>query len=387
MREKLKYFILNNAYEFGRGICENMQVDGSVLRFSSERMSGIGRYMSRVFDSGDRGTVWHRILINAANCTADELHITVYATDNKEFSYKGTAYTIDEVLRDKSLNIDKKTEIFSGFVKRKINGARDALLHDVSGRYLWIYVEVFGISEKPATINNIRLFLPAESWIDRLPQIYRKSDVQNGFLERYLGIFQTLYEEVEAEIDRISDKFDPECAESGFLEWLADWLDISDCSVWKEDKLRRLLMSAVSLYRGRGTRESLSKAIELYTGERPFIIENFSLREHMGTSAYENTLVPMYGNDPYKIFILVRSDVIRSDSDKDIIYKIAREMMPVTVEFELKVLEPFIFLNQYSYLGINTYLGKPGNAALDGKSRITFSVIGDQQLDNKEQQK
>ena len=181
----------------------------------------------------------------------------------------------------------------------------------------------------------------------------------------------------EEEIKNISGRFDPECAESGFLEWLADWLDISDCSVWKEEKLRKLLLTAVSLYRSRGTRECLSKAIELYTGERPFIIENFSLREHIGTSAYDRTLVPMYGNDPYKIFILVRSEVIESDNDKGVLWRIARELIPVTVDVELKVLEPYIFLGQYSYLGINTYLGKPGNAALDGRSRITFSVIGE----------
>ena len=234
-------------------------------------------------------------------------------------------------------------------------------------------IEIFGISGKPAVINDIRLYLPAESWIDLLPRIYRKSDRESGFLERYLGIFQTLYDEVEDEIDRISDRFDPECAESG----LAEWLDISDCSVWKEEKLRKLLMMAVSLYRSRGTRECLSRAIELYTGERPFIIETFALNEHIGTQTYEETLVPMYGNDPYKIFILVRSEVIETDSDKDILWRIARELIPVTVDFELKVLEPYIFLGQYSYLGINTYLGKPGNAALDGRSRITFSVIGD----------
>ena len=377
MREKLKYFILNNAYEFKRGICENMEVYGNALRFSSEKISGIGRFMTRVFDSGDRGTVWHRMLINAHDLSADELRVTVYASDSTEFFYKGAAYSIDDVFHNKKLSLEKKTEMFSVFEKKKVNGARDALLHDVRGQYLWIYIEVFGISGKPAVISDIRLYLPAESWIDRLPRIYRQSDKETGFLERYLGIFQTLYDEVEEEIDRISDRFDPECAESGFLEWLADWLDISDCSVWKEEKLRKLLLSAVSLYRSRGTRECLSRAIELYTGERPYIIENFSLREHIGTPAYDKTLSPMYGTDPYKIMILVRSEVIGSDSDKDVLWRIARELVPVTVDFELRVLEPYIFLGQYSYLGINTYLGKPGNAALDGRSRITFSVIGE----------
>ncbi|MBQ3842586.1 MAG: hypothetical protein II820_07830 [Ruminiclostridium sp.] len=377
MREKLKYFILNNAYDFGRCIYENMEVDGSGLRFSSDRISGIGRFMTRIFDSDDRGIVWHRLLINTEDCSADELRITVYASDVKEFSYKGAVYTIDDVFADSGRSLDEKTEMFSVFEKKKITGAKDVLLHDVSGRYLWVYAELFGISGRPALIKDVRLYLPAVSWIDFLPRIYRQNDKDSAFLERYLGIFQTLYEEIEDEIDRISDKFDPESAESGFLEWLADWLDISDCSVWEEQKLRKLLLMAVSLYRSRGTKESLSKVIELYTGEKPFIIENFTLREHSSATEYEQTLAPMYGSDPYKVFILVRSEVIRSDNDIDVLWRIAREMMPVTVDFELKVLEPYIFLGQYSYLGINTYLGKPVNAVLDGRSRITFSVIGE----------
>ena len=237
-------------------------------------------------------------------------------------------------------------------------------------------IELFGISGKPAVIKDIRVYLPAVSWIDNLPQIYRKSDGESRFLERYLGIFQTLYEDIENEIDMISERFDPECAESGFLEWLAEWLDISDCLVWEEDKLRKLLLMAVSLYRGRGTRESLCKAIELYTGEKPFIVENFSLTEKNGTDEYEQTLVPVYGSDPYKVYILVTRDVIKSDNDIDVIWRIAREMMPVTVDFELKVLEPYIFLGKYSYLGINTYLGRPQRPVIDGRARLSFTVLG-----------
>ncbi|MBR5089296.1 MAG: hypothetical protein IK093_07705 [Ruminiclostridium sp.] len=379
MREKLKYFILNNAYDFGRGIFENMKAEGSDLRFSSDRISGIGRFMTRIFDSEDRGVVWHRLLINTENCSADELHITVYASDTKEFVYNGTAYSIDTVFGDRSIGLEEKTRIFSVLEKKKIVGARDVLLHDVSGRYLWVYIELFGISGRPAVIKDIRLYLPAVSWIDYLPQIYRRSDAESGFLERYLGIFQTLYEEIEDGIDRIADKFDPDSADSEYLEWLAGWLDIFDCSVWEEKKLRRLLLMAMSLYRSRGTRECLCRAIELYTGERPFIVENFALRDQGNTREYENTIVPMYGSDPYKIFILVRSEVIKSDKDIDVLWRIAREMMPVTVEFELKVLEPYIFLGYYSYLGINSYLGKPGNAAFNGKSRMSFSVLGNRE--------
>ncbi len=383
MKAKLKYFILNNAYEFEQGSYENMEVDGNKLRLRYDKRPGLSCFMTKVFDSLERGSTWHRLVINAENCPDEELRITVYASDEKELVYKGESFAIDEVIGNTEIRLSEKKAMFSQSEKKLISGAHDILLHDVIGRYLWIYVELLGTSDRSAVINDIRLYLPAESWIDRLPDIYRKSDAGSGFLERYLAIFQTLYEEVEHDIDCIADRFDPESAQSGFLEWLAQWLDIADHSMWTEDKLREFMMSAVSLYRSRGTRESLSRVIELYTGEKPFIIENSSLLKYRGTENYEKTLVPLYGKDPYKVYILVSNEVIHSDNDIDVLWQIAREFMPMTVSFEVRVLEPFLFVGQNSYLGINSALGQPNNAVLDGKSRLTLSVLGEQN-DNKE---
>ena len=377
MNNKLKYFILNNAYEFRRGKAENMTVDGDCLRFDSKSLSGLGKYLTRVFDSGERGTVWHRLLINTENCQASELRVTIYAADELDFTRDGKNYNVDEVIHDEGIPLNIKLDMFEPFEKKQVKSAADALLHEVAGRYLWIYTEVFAVSDKPATIKDIRVYLPAVSWIDYLPEIYRNSDTQGAFLERYLGIFQTLYEEIEDEIDRITERFDPESAEVDFLRWLAEWLDISDCSVWEEEKLRKLLLTAFSLYRKRGTKESVSEVIELYTGEKPYIIESFMLQQFAGTELYEKTLLPIYGDDPYKVLILVRSEVIKSNNDVNVLRRIAREMMPLTVNFELKVLEEHISLDKFTYLGVNSYLGQPETAALNGKSRITFSVLGE----------
>ncbi len=379
MKGRLKYFILNNAYDFERGAYENMEVIDNKLKYSSDKRSGISCFMTKVFDSLERGNVWHRLVINTENCSDDDLRIIVYAANDKEFTYKGKTLTADKVINDKSISLREKTQMLSQFEKKRIGGVHDILLHDVSGRYLWVYIELLGTSDRPAAINDIMLYLPAESWIDRLPDIYRKSDKESRFLERFLGIFQTLYEEVEYRIDRIADRFDPESADADFLEWLAEWLDIADRSMWSEDKLRDFMMSAVSLYRSRGTRESLSRAIELYIGERPFIIENFSLQKYRGSEMYEKILVPLYGKDPYKVFILVPGELIKNDNDVDALWRIAREFMPMTVDPEITVLEPYIFLGQNSYLGINSFINRPTNAVLDGKSRITLSVLGEQE--------
>ena len=169
MNNKLKYFILNNAYEFRRGKAENMTVDGDCLRFESEGLSGLGKYLTRVFDSGERGTIWHRLLINTENCQASELRVTVYAADELDFMFDGRDYDVDGVIHDESIPLNKKLELFEAFEKKQVKGAADALLHEVEGRYLWIYTEVFAVSDKPATIKDIRIYLPAAR-ADRRPK-------------------------------------------------------------------------------------------------------------------------------------------------------------------------------------------------------------------------
>jgi hypothetical protein len=54
--EKIKYFIINKQSDFERGLYEKMEPCPDGLRFRSESESGVGMFLSRIFDSGDRGT-------------------------------------------------------------------------------------------------------------------------------------------------------------------------------------------------------------------------------------------------------------------------------------------------------------------------------------------
>ncbi len=317
---------------------------------------------------------WHRLIIGTENCGSEDFRITVYASDKDDIKYNGKFVPLTVLLHDKSLSLNEKVKAFAPYEKKSVSGVTDIMLHDISGQYLWIFIETYSVSSAPAVIKDIQIFLPSQSWIDSLPMIYRANDSEH-FLERYLGIFQTLYEELDSQIANIADRFDPLCTESEFLGWLCEWLDISDGDQWPEEKLRQLLMTAVDLFRKRGTRESVEKMIGLYLGEKPLIIEEFSIRDFKGTDTYEKTLLPMYGNDPYRITLLIKSELIHSDSELNMVRRIALEMLPVSTELNLVVLEPYIFLNKFTYLGINSTLGQYRNAALDGKSQLTLSTL------------
>ncbi len=376
MREKLKYFIINKTYDFERGHYEKMIPCDDKLSFRSEGGSGVGTFLTRIFDSGDKGTEWHRLIIKTENCTRRDLRITVYASDIEEFTKDGKNYNILSVFDDETISLRRKLDLFEPFAKRRIADAVDVLLHDVKGRYIWFLTELYSRSDLPAALCEIKVVLPSQSWIDFLPEIYRKNDKNGQFLERYLAIFQTVYEEIDLLIANSAYYFDPECTEYDFLLWLAEWVDISDSWLWEEAKLRKFIMKAISLYRRRGTKEGLSGIIELYTGEKPYIIEEFSLNDYIGTEFYEKTLLPMYGNDPYTITVLIKSDCIRSERDYNSLRKIAEEMLPASFTLRIVRLEPYIFAGKFSYLGINSTLGSYKPAAFDGLSVMMRSTLG-----------
>lgn len=378
MREKLKYFIINKAYDYNRGFYENMTVRGNGLCFSSDSGSGVGKFLTRVFDSGQRGLNWHRLVINTENCEPEALRITVYSCDSGSVRYRGNAIPVEEFMELEGISLEDRLSALAPYVVRKVSGVTDVLLHYVSGRFFWAYIEVYSPGGgKAARIDSVKIYLPSASWIDHLPAIYRAGDGETHFLERYLGIFQTVYEELDAEIADMANRFDPECAEAEFLEWIAGWLNIRDTKIWTEEQMRKLLMKAVRLYRRRGTKESLSEMIELYTGEKPFIVEGSDVGELADRAEFKELLSSLYGADPSTVTVM-----IQPGHDTEVIKRIAMEMLPVTAELNLIELDPYISLGKHAYLGVNSGIGAYKPAVLDGRSRLTLTALGGTQSED-----
>lgn len=102
-----------------------------------------------------------------------------------------------------------------------------------------------------------------------LPDIYQEND----FLQRFLHIFEDIWEPLEQRQDHIELYFDPRTCPVSFLPWLASWLDIPLNSHWPEARQRRLLAQAMELYSWRGTGYGLARLIEICTGLTPEITE------------------------------------------------------------------------------------------------------------------
>jgi phage tail-like protein len=117
--------------------------------------------------------------------------------------------------------------------------------------------------------------------LDYLPAVYHEDDLMG----RFLMLFESFWTPIEQQIDSLSYYFDPRLTPPDLLPWLASWIDLVLDERWPEHKRRRLLRSAVPLYRKRGTRQGLVEYLEIYTGQRPRIIEHRAHNLRLGPEA------------------------------------------------------------------------------------------------------
>lgn len=107
-----------------------------------------------------------------------------------------------------------------------------------------------------------------------LPGIYRQEG-KVGFTYRILGLYAEVLETIEDEILRIHKQLDPKHADAEFLAWLASWVAFLLDETWEESNQRDLIGRVVQLYTKRGTVEGLREFVEIFTGIRPDVIEEF----------------------------------------------------------------------------------------------------------------
>jgi len=104
-----------------------------------------------------------------------------------------------------------------------------------------------------------------------LPEVFRRYD------ENILAFTDALDEvlaPVWLAIDCYDAYVDPLLAPTDFLEMLSEWVGFPLDRNWSEAQMRRLVASAVELYRWRGTTRGLVALVHAYTGVVPEVIDS-----------------------------------------------------------------------------------------------------------------
>lgn len=369
---KGKYYIFNKISDFSHGFSHSLIFEKNKgLTLADGEREGI--FYSAVFDSLEKQTFWYRLETNACIYNNTTIKITFFASDNSYIYDKdGVKHDIYDIIRDESISAEKKALLLESCCHESFVNPHDNIFKELKGRYIWFRTELFTQQQNYPAIKSIKAHIRMKNWIDYLPEIYRENKKSASFTERFLSLFQNVYEYTESKIDNIGLLFNPDTTNREFLEWLSSWLSIADTYMWNDSQLRYLIKNAVSIYKILGTRESISRLIELYTGEPPLIVENCNLEYNENTRKLYNRL---YSSNPFVFTVLVRSECIKSGMQYETLLKIIESAKPAHMEANLVILQPMILLDGYSYMGINSELSKLSSAKLDGSSSVDFTVL------------
>lgn len=334
-----------------------------------------GTIIFKALDTQKDKLVWHKVLLERTLPEETQINLYYYASDDKDVIIDGKIIDIDQVITDETKTFIEKEQLLHTLWNKRIDNPRDALLFEAKGRYLWLKIHLVGTEKETPTINKLRVYFPRLTYLSYLPAVYQEDERSREFLERFLSIFSTFLMDMEEKIEQIPNYFDPNLVSGDFLKWLSTWLGITSDDSWTDWQIRELLMHAPFLYKRRGTKKAIEKIVEIYTGRKPYIIENFQLRTEKQNSDLYNVIKKIYGDHPYYFYVLIAPNTIHSDKEKVMLQKLLDEEKPAFTEAKLIVLEPWIYLDMHSYLNINTYLTEKSLLKLNDRSYMPSDTV------------
>lgn len=371
MRYNGSYFMLNKNMDYLQGYGINIRYLNPGITID-DVSAGDGWYITKVFDSCEKLTVWQQLLTEGRVLSEASVSFYLYTSENEKINMGEEEILIEDFLKKEEIDIKSKMKIFEHSFKGKMIAPKDALLHHISGRYMWMIIHLKMQGDNNPEISKIKLVFPKKSLITYLPDVYQESKKSASFLERYLEIFDTMYSDINHKIENISAYFDPDSTPKEFLEWLAEWISVEDTFLWNEEQLRYLLKNALRLYKIRGTRKYLEEMIKLYSGTEPYIVENHQLNRFKNDSDISDNLENLYGNSEYVFSVIINMGRKISDREYQILTRIINISKPAHMGCRLIALEPYIYIGKHSYLGINSVLGTFSSAVLNNKESINF---------------
>ena len=346
-----------NYYRLGlkNGICRRMEMTDEYLLTGSG--AGAFTYLAPIYDSDSSEETWHRLKLSGVfNECKYEIYAAASDVDLRDelFSEEATDSAIVEILTE-----------HKGI---RVVGKDDILLHSIVGRYLYIYIRMMSASITGSfCIDGFSVEFPAGSFVEYLPEIYQ-AEGRDSFFERYMSVFQSVYEDFEQEIAEIPSQLDYDTtADSNlqmFTEWTGKWHTHRQLN---PSQVRYILRNLNEIQSGRGTAHVLELVLKLVTGGDAFVLEYFKWHDWMkGRSSLSESYSRLFGENEDVFTILLRDMDGSLANRRQYICKIIEEYVPFGMKCNLVWLEWNSHMDSYCYLDANSRLFIPEQASTTG---------------------
>lgn len=274
-----------------------------------------GHVTTYQLDSGEFGTVWGRVFVDACVPEGTSIGLIAIAVDEPPESATiprtppaNVSTSAAEEVGERHVYppmpaaslIEPTTDIFR-FHRREtgrelpwVRMAEDdpfetyeAPIQAQPGRYLWIRILLKGNSRSTPRIRVVRAEYPSHDYLRRIPKLFSQDESVANFLRRYLSPFDGVLGDLEAKAEGRHVLIDPRSVPAELLPWLAGFVGLVLDERWAraprgagrtEDVRRTLLEEAIWLFRFRGTVSGLKRLLDIYTGTEVIIIEQFRMR-------------------------------------------------------------------------------------------------------------
>lgn len=327
-----KYLTLCREEEWKQGRFRNTccQGDSVVLEPGAFR----GAVCLKPVDSTEAGFSWSRLKIRATLPQDAEIRIYARASD------QGTWPAWSEPWGDR-----RPDDIFGPAIGK----GKDILL-GLSGRYLWLALELTAGGSEGPRVESVSLRMGGDHMVDYLPSIYQGED----FTYRYLSIYNSLFQDMEREIDRIPRRLDIGSADEDMLSFLAHWLCVRPEG--DADQLRTNLSGILDDWETMYTVEGIRRSARRLAGREPYVVEPFSVDPNDPQCRNPALYRQLYGEAPYRFFLLFPRDTFATQREMERFLDRMGDRIPAGTELELVLLKPGVQLDCHTYLGINSQI-------------------------------
>ena len=318
---------------------------------------GVFLYLAPVYDSRDRDGSWHRLVLEG-DFYRCKYEVLVMATNENL-----TEQT------EKAWEEGSSPDLFwpEGSYVRKVN-TDDFLLHELKGRYLWVLIRVSGAAvDSHFCMEGFRVEFPWTSFSGYLPEIYQEAG-QNSFFERYMSVFQSMYEDLEQQVDHLPRILDYESTPDENLGTLLTWTGKPYGGAEPgAEKIRMLIRDLSKIQTGKGTVRVMKQMIQFVTGRDAVIMEYFKWHDWMrrGASQLER-YEKLFGKNEDQFCVIL--DLTREGQPvvPEELQKLLQEYTPLGMNSNLIFLDWSSQMDTHCYLDKNSRLAIPERADTSG---------------------
>ncbi|EFM11319.1 phage tail protein [Paenibacillus curdlanolyticus YK9] len=333
-----------------------------------------GEYISHSLDSTEEGIRWHKLAIDRTIPDNTLIRVTYLVSDSPMFHIDGMDRSLDDYLADSALRTGEKAAALSQlpWSEPSVN-PREVLVRAEPGRYMWVRIQLYGSDKLTPSVVGIRADFPRLSYLRYLPAVYQEDAASRDLLERFLALIESFMTELDGTIASSPRWLDVDAMQGDYLRWLATWIGAVADPGWPEAKLRKLIKQMPELHRKRGTKAGLEQLVEIYTGERPIIVENHQLSAIPDPEA-KKVYAELFGDDPYRFCVLLKPEQLTGLTELTAVKRMIELDKPAHTVADVTWLQPWIYLGGHTYLGMNTLLTKP-SSRLDDDSILQRDTL------------